>query len=212
MVAAGCVAGLGFYVRGSDRPVLFDRSADSMLVRTSGLEHHLALLLSDVGDPKIFITITAVVVLILAVLHDYRAAVAAVTAVAAALVLVEEIFKPFFSRHFGELPGATFPSGHTAVAMALAGVVILAANDRRPLGRLLGPIWRYVLTAVAFALAGTIGLAMVSLRLHYMSDVVAGVPLGLSVAGCTGLALDAVARRLALHGDRSGDDRPLQFQ
>ena len=34
---------------------------------------------------------------------------------------------------------------------------------------------------------------MVVLRLHYMSDVVAGVPLGLAVTGCTALALDAIA-------------------
>jgi membrane-associated phospholipid phosphatase len=196
VVAVACVAGFGFYVRGSDRPVLFDRSADGALVRTSGLEHHVAVVLSDVGDPKIFVSITALVVIVLVILRDYRAAVAAVAAVATAVVLVEEVFKPFFGRHYGGLPGPTFPSGHTAVAMALAGVVVLAANRHRPLGRLLGPIWCYVLMAVVLVVAAMIGVAMVMLQLHYMTDVVTGVPLGLAVAGCTGLWLDAIANHL----------------
>ena len=195
IVAAGCLAGFGFYVRDSSRSVLFDRSVDDFLGQTSGFAYRVAILLSHVGEPKIFVTITAVVALALIVVGDFRAAFAAFLAVAAELVLVEEILKPFFDRRVAGLPGPTFPSGHTAVAMALAGVVVLAAGGARPLGRLLGPVWRHVLMAVALLLAGAVGVAMVILHLHYMSDVVVGVPLGLAVAGGTAVGLDTVANR-----------------
>jgi membrane-associated phospholipid phosphatase len=203
LVAIALVAGLGFYVRGSNRPVLFDRSADSFLRQTSGPLFRIAADLSDAGDPRVFVTITAVIVLLLVVLRDYRAALASVGAVAITVLLVEDVFKPFFGRRYGSLPGPTFPSGHTAVAMALAGAVVLATGRQRPLGQLLGPIWRPVVIVGALARAGTIGLAMVSLQLHYMTDVATGVPLGLAVAGCTGLGLDAAANWLAPVGSRA---------
>jgi len=201
LVATALVAGLGFYTRGSNRPVLFDRSIDSFLRQTSGPLFRIAADLSDVGDPRLFITITAAIVLLLVIWHDYRAALAAVLAVVIALVLVEDVFKPFFGRRYGDLPAPTFPSGHTTVAMALAGVVVLATGRHRPLGRLLGPIWRPVVMVAALALAGAVGLAMVALQLHYMTDVVTGVPLGLAVAGCTGLGVDAGAKRLTPPAD-----------
>ena len=34
---------------------------------------------------------------------------------------------------------------------------------------------------------------MVALRLHYLTDVMAGVPLGLAIAGCTAVGVDAIS-------------------
>jgi membrane-associated phospholipid phosphatase len=195
VIATACLAGFGFVTRDSSRPVLFDRSVDAFLVRTLGIWHRVAVLLSRVGDPRIFGTATAVVALLLILMGDYRAAVATVASVAIALTLVEVVLKPFFGRDLGSLPGPTFPSGHTAVSAALAGAVILAARGTRPLGRLLGPALRRLLMAIAPIASCTIGLAMVALQFHYVSDVVAGVPLGLAVAGCTAVFLDSVAAR-----------------
>lgn len=200
ILAAGCLAGFGFDARGSRRPVLFDRRADAFLLRPSGLDHRVAVVLSEVGDPKVFVVITVVITVALALLGDYRAAAATVAGVALALVLVEELLKPFFDRHLGGLPGPTFPSGHTTVSVALAATLVLAARDVRPLGRLLGPVLARLLGALAVVVACAIGLAMVVLRLHYMTDVVAGVPLGLAVAGATAASVDTVARRWASPG------------
>jgi undecaprenyl-diphosphatase len=197
IAAAGCLAGFGFAARGSSRPLLFDRSIDSFLARTPGPGHSVAVVLSNVGDPRIFVTITGTVVIVLVLLKDYRAAVATVAAVALALVLVEEVLKPFFDRRMGDLSGPTFPSGHTAVSVALAGAVILAAGRARPLGRLLKPAARRVLMCLVVLVACSIGLAMVVLHLHYMSDVVTGVPLGFAVSGCVAAVLDAIAGRAA---------------
>jgi membrane-associated phospholipid phosphatase len=179
--------------------MLFDLSADSFLHRNSGVVGtRVALDLSNVGDPKAFLTVTAVIAFALIVVGDYRAAVAAVVSVGAALVLVEDLLKPFFDRHLDSLPkgGLIFPSGHTVVPLALAGVVALAASRSRPLGRRLGRIWRGVLVAVVLILSISMGLSQVVLRSHYLTDVVAGMPLGLAISGCTALLVDALADRL----------------
>ncbi len=193
VLAVACIAAVGFVVRHASRPILFDRWADAALVRSAGFEHRVAMLLSDVGQPRVFVTITAVVALALVLLGDYRAALAAVGSVGLALVVVEEVLKPFFDRRLGSLPGPTFPSGHTAVAMALAGAIGLAARRDRPLGRRLGPGARWPVTVFVLVGAGAIGLAMVALRLHYLTDVMAGVPLGLAIAGCTAVGVDAIS-------------------
>jgi membrane-associated phospholipid phosphatase len=153
----------------------------------------VAVILSDCGDPRIFATVTVVIAVSLALLGDFRAAIAGVGTVVVGLVVVEEVLKPFFGRHLGDLPGPTFPSGHTTVAVALASAVMLAARGSRPLGQLLGPALRYVLVVLAAVVSLCIGLAMVVRQLHYMSDVVAGVPLGLAVTGCTAALVDGLA-------------------
>jgi membrane-associated phospholipid phosphatase len=43
--------------------------------------------------------------------------------------------------------------------------------------------------------AFAIGLGMVILRLHYLSDVIAAIPLGLAVAGLVALTMDAITAR-----------------
>ena len=192
-----CVGGFGFDARDSSGPVLFDRSVDAFLTRASGLEHQVAVLLSDFGDPAVFLTITAVAVGGLVLLRDYRAAGATLGSVGFALLLVEGVLKPFFSRHLGDSHGATFPSGHTTVAVALATAITLATRGNRPLGRLLGRILRDLLMSAAVTCALGIGVAMVALRFHYMTDVVAGLPLGVTVTGSLAVLLDVLAGRPA---------------
>ncbi|HYA44694.1 MAG TPA: phosphatase PAP2 family protein [Acidimicrobiales bacterium] len=195
VVAIVSLAGFGFAVRNSARALLFDRSADVFFGRASGFEHGAATLLSDIGDPTIFITIMPFTALVLIFLGDYRAAVTTVASGALAGVLVEEVLKPFFDRRLDNLAGPTFPSGHAAVAVALAVAVTLAASGERPLGRLMGPVPRKLLVAIVALLSCTVGLAMVVLQVHYLSDVVAGISLGLSVGACTALCVDVIATR-----------------
>jgi len=197
IIAAACLAGFGFAVRHSSDPVLFDRPVDAFLFQSSGLAYRVAVVLSHFEDAKIFVTITAVVAVALIFLRDYRAAVATLGSVGIAVVLVEHVLKPFFGRHHADLTGATFPSGHATVAFALACAVMIAVRGDRPLGRLLGRALRYLLTAIVLIISSAIGVAMVILQFHYMSDVVAGVPLGLAITGCTAIFLDAVAGRFA---------------
>jgi membrane-associated phospholipid phosphatase len=204
VIAAAGLGGLGFDTRHSSRPVLFDRRVDAFLTRASGFDHRLAILLRELGDPKIFTAVTAVVAVVLILVGDYRGAAATVVSVGVGLVLVEEVLKPFFNRRLGDVPGPTFPSGHTTVAVALAGAVVLAARGDRPLGRLLGRALRYVLMAIVVAVSCAIGPAMVALQEHYITDVLAGFLLGLAVTGCTAAVLDTVAT----HGVRRLTPQP----
>jgi membrane-associated phospholipid phosphatase len=160
------------------------------------------------------VTVTALIALALIFIGDYRAAVAAVASVGVAAVVVEKVFKPFFGRHLGNLAngGLIFPSGHTVVPVALAGVVVLAAGGSRPMGRLLSRRWRGLLAAGVLILAFSIGLSEVVLQSHYLTDVVAGIPLGLAVSGATALLVDALADHLLaakfLRPCPSGDAEP----
>ena len=204
VLAAACLAGFGFDARDASRPVLFDRRIDAFLARAPGFEHRAASVLSQFGSPRIFVMIALVVMLAFVFLGDLRAAGAVLATVAIGLFMVEDVLKPFFGRRLGDYPAPTFPSGHTTVAVALAAVLALAARGTHPLGRLLGPVLRRLFIVVVLVVACAIGLAMVVLRLHYMSDVVAGVPLGLAVTGCTCLPLDAIARRWSASDARAG--------
>jgi len=203
IIAIALVAGFGFDARRSRRPVLFDRPVDAFLSGASGVGRQAAIVFYHFGDPKIFVSITAVVAVALVVLGDARAALNTVASVGLALVVVEQVLKPFFDRRLNHLPGPTFPSGHAAVAAALAGAVVLAAGGSRPLGRLLGAPWRGAVMALAIMVPCAVGTAMVALQFHYMSDVVVGVPLGLAIAGGTALSLDLIADRWRPAGNRS---------
>ncbi len=166
------------------------------LHRSSGFGQGLAVLLDNVGAPAEFAAITALIAFALILVDDYRAAVAAVGSVGIALVLVDEVLKPFFGRHLEGVDGLTFPSGNATVPVALAGIVALAAGGSRPLGQLLGARLRRLLMAVVLILSCCMGLAQVVLGSHYLTDVVVGIPLGLAVSGCTALFVDALAGRL----------------
>jgi membrane-associated phospholipid phosphatase len=106
--------------------------------------------------------------------------------------------KPFFHRERppGSLVGTvgfSFPSGHAvagaAIAVALVLVLLTAGAARR----------RWEIVAVAFAFV--MGLSRVYLRAHWLSDVVAGVLLGVGVAlGSAGIVTeirDVLVRRKA---------------
>lgn len=92
-----------------------------------------------------------------------------------------------------EINNASFPSGHTAFATALAvGLTLLAATSVRPRLRAAWPLVA-ALGAVAVVL---VAASRIYMGVHYPSDVICAVPTAL--AGCcfaTG-AWNTVARRL----------------
>jgi undecaprenyl-diphosphatase len=81
--------------------------------------------------------------------------------------------------------GFSFPSGHSAGAAAVFGMLAWLAARRLP------PRWRAPVLAVAALLALSTGLSRVLLSVHYASDVLAGLCLGL---GWTALVLWATDR------------------
>jgi undecaprenyl-diphosphatase len=106
----------------------------------------------------------------------YRALVLAVGVVVTALVVLVIKFSVRRSRPAGEwgqiyrrTDPHSFPSGHAARAMLLATLA---------LG--LGPAW---FGLILLAWAPLVSLARVSLGVHYLSDIVAGMALGAVMGG-----------------------------
>ncbi len=73
----------------------------------------------------------------------------------------------------------SFPSGHSAGAVAVAGAYAAAYPEHR---------------AVALAAGSAVSLVQVPTAAHYPSDVAAGAAIGAASAGVVGLAWRAVAR------------------
>jgi membrane-associated phospholipid phosphatase len=80
-----------------------------------------------------------------------------------------------------EAHGFGFPSGHTALAFAVAAV----------LHPLLPPRARWVV----WLLAGAVGLARMYVGVHWPMDVVGGAALGLLIGGAAGLLVADDYRR-----------------
>jgi undecaprenyl-diphosphatase len=74
---------------------------------------------------------------------------------------------------------ASFPSGHSSRSMSVFGILALCLRNRGQRG-LRRVIFVYALLW-AFLLAGAVGVSRLYLGDHYLSDVVAGLLLGLAV-------------------------------
>jgi membrane-associated phospholipid phosphatase len=113
--------------------------------------------------------------------RDRRRAVACLIGPAGATLLVQWVVKPQVARYY--LQVLTFPSGTVTVVASLAAAWALAVS-----GWLRGPV-----VAIGVAAVALTSVAVVALRWHYPSDVVAGVAFGVGVV----LVVDGALHRLA---------------
>lgn len=103
-----------------------------------------------------------------------------VTAVAFSSLFVMFALKIFFNRSrpkiplLGEVPGLSFPSGHAFMSFTFFGLLIYIINKQ------IKSVWiQLVLTLLCLGMIILIGLSRIYLRVHYLSDVMAGMALGL---------------------------------
>jgi membrane-associated phospholipid phosphatase len=90
---------------------------------------------------------------------------------------------------------ASWPSGHSCAAMAVALVAIYAANRR----------WRPVVTVVALGFAVAVAIAVVMLGWHYPSDAIGGFAVaGAVLATAVGLLQPSAS---SSRSDSPGDQR-----
>jgi membrane-associated phospholipid phosphatase len=158
---------------GVDRTLAGDRT--TLLDRVSGF-------LSTMASTPYAIALTALGVIVARlVFHRWReafflaGAVAMETAVFLVTTLVINRPRPGVSHLDTAPPTSSFPSGHTAAALALYGGIILLARHH-------GARWEvWLLVAIPFAVGGS----RLYRGMHHPSDVVAGVILG---AACLALA------------------------
>ncbi|HEV8649512.1 MAG TPA: phosphatase PAP2 family protein [Actinomycetes bacterium] len=77
-------------------------------------------------------------------------------------------------KHLDEAPPtSSFPSGHTAAAIALYGAVAILASERARSAAL-----RWLFVALALAIPLVVAVSRVYRGMHYLSDVVGGILLG----------------------------------
>ncbi len=178
LIASALVAGSAAAVRaGAADPV--DESIRTRIVglRTPGRDRFVRVA-TDVGSLYGLLTLAGLLEVrggSRRTLHLLAAGVTAWTAAQGAKPLLprERPYEAGTSERLVVEPaGASWPSGHAAVAAAMADV----------LGRGRGPLVRSVLDAAAFA----VGLSRVYVGVHHASDVLAGLGIGRLSAGATG--------------------------
>lgn len=90
--------------------------------------------------------------------------------------------RPSFPYTYAVLPSHAFPSGHSANAVAVWGLLAVVAARRSPAARRAAP-------AAALALALLAGLSRIYLGVHWPSDVVGGWALGAAILALFAAAL-----------------------
>ncbi|QVI29090.1 PA-phosphatase [Mycolicibacterium neoaurum] len=149
MVLLGVVVGRG--------PTAFDDSALTVLQRIFGPEPIWMLYFS--WSLTMMVTL-AIAVLIALIRRRWRLAVV-VALCPLVSVLITRLLKPLFGRYKGD--ALAYPSGHTAVAITVTAMLVVATG--------------YVLwVAVLAGVVGVIGaLSMATTDLHYLTDNIGSV-------------------------------------
>jgi membrane-associated phospholipid phosphatase len=152
---------------------------------------YVALVVDFGGEPAGATILVALVALAGWLAHRVRAAVLAVLGVVVT-VGVTTVLKPIVGRTIhGEF--LSYPSGHTAMATALALVVGLLLADRLHLGAVAAvPL----VLGLALVAGIAMGWAEVALGAHYPTDTVGGFCAALAAVPATGWLVDRVADRL----------------
>jgi undecaprenyl-diphosphatase len=203
LVAGLLVAGLGvvgFVALASHVQSGKTQAFDDAVIRWMGAHHSKALdagmiELTALGTGTVVIVIVAVAALFLVLTSHKYSAILLLASTAGGLVL-NGLLKIGFNRPRPAifLPevhtvSSSFPSGHAmSAAIVYSTVAYLAArlHKRR---------WaRWLVMTAAFVLIALISISRLYLGVHYPSDVVAGVTIGLAWAGFCMATLEAIQK------------------
>lgn len=150
---------------------------------------------SHLAETVTVIALGLLIVLVLRRLHDRWG----ITFLAVALGLEVSVFLTvtlFVDRHRPPVPKldtapptSSFPSGHTAAAVALyVGVVVLLSRRTR------SPVHRAALVAASLVIPAVVGLSRLYRGMHHPTDIFAGVLLGVAcliIASVTATAVES---------------------
>jgi membrane-associated phospholipid phosphatase len=140
---------------------------------------HWLTYITDLGRPRAVIP-GVFLCCVLAFFWDRRRAITCLVAPAAAIGITEYLAKPAVGRMYGG--SLSYPSGHMTSVAALVAVFVLAVPTR----------WRLAAVVVGTAVDLLVGVTLILLRWHYLTDVLAG----LAVAVATTLMVDTVLHML----------------
>ncbi|RZL90786.1 MAG: phosphatase PAP2 family protein [Variovorax sp.] len=152
------------------------RHTPAVALRAFGILTHL-------GDPLVLALLGAMVALWLCYRTERLLAAGWVIALAGNAILnplLKQVFeraRPLHDQGVALSAGYSFPSGHTSGAVVAYGMLLYVAL------RTLPPRWHSVAAMAAVALILAIACSRVFLRVHFASDVAAGLLSGLSWLG-----------------------------
>ncbi len=144
-----------------------------------------AEVVSDVFDPNVFrvaLTVIALVYLINGERHHAAWLAVTVFGGAALGVALKEVVgraRPVLPDPVSTAPGMSFPSGHALGASIGCCLLLLIALRFLPRGG------RVAAVTAAGLIVGSVGLARVVLGVHFVSDVLAGITLGVGWVAVT---------------------------
>jgi len=151
--------------------------------------------LTDLGDKRFLIPLSAAIGLLLMFRRRWFLAAAWVVATAAgglvntALKAIFERSRPEFLHGFAAADGWSFPSGHSSgsfiVYGLLAYLIVLQSESR----------WHLPVAALAMSLIVCVGFSRVILQVHYFSDVLGGYAFGAAWVAAWIAGLEAFRRR-----------------
>ena len=191
VLLAGCVlltVVLGVLFAGHGQPGALDTVLDRAVDHTIGRHPGMMSWLDTLGTLKPVALLTVALVLACVLLRWWNCAVLAAVAVPLASLVTEQVLKPLVSRSLRGF--LSFPSGHATSMFAVA--VVLAIVLAQPGARRIPLAVRLVAAVAMLLLAAAVGLAMVGLGFHYVTDVAGGAAVGTAVPlGCA-LLLDRI--------------------
>lgn len=164
-----------------DPPGRFDHwTYDALMRHGSARLSRVMQVVTDLGSDKVAVPLMIAVVGWLAWRRAGRLAIT-VAAIWGAAKLSSGIAKAIFDRErplpgrlLGGADGYSFPSGHTVTAVITYGLIaILLARHRRGL-------WRWLPIGLAIVTALAVAVSRVYLGVHYATDVIGGLLLGLA--------------------------------
>ena len=174
----------------------FDRALSAALDRhASDDQLRIFATLTDLGDKRFLIPLTAAIALFL--MFRRRRFLAAAWMVATAtgglvnvgLKAIFERSRPQFLHEFAAVDGWSFPSGHSSGSFIVYGLLAyLIVLQSAP--RLHVPV-----AAVAMTLIVCVGFSRVILQVHYFSDVLGGYAFGAAWVAAWIAGLEAFRRR-----------------
>ena len=194
-VIAACVlvtTGLGLIFRGKEPPDHVDSVVGNAVVARFTAHPGVPLWLATPGSTIPIIAASLVIAVGCLVARRLNGALLAVTAVPVTAFACDAVLKHVFGR--ASLGFLSYPSGHTASAMAVTTVLAVLLHDQARPGaaRVAGA----VLVALACAVTVIVAVGVIALRWHYLTDTVGGAALGTGTVLTLALLIDLAFARL----------------